>query len=155
MTTLDRFWAKVDASGGPDECWPWIAALDHDGYGMFRIAEGRRHHAHRAAWLLLVGDIPDGMHVCHSCDNPACVNPLHLWLGTDAANVRDCMNKGRRVPPRGERHGNAKLTADAVGEIRAFPGPLRPDAIRELTERYGISRAHVFRVRSKEQWACV
>lgn len=93
----ERFWSKVDKSGGPAACWPWTASVDPKGYGQFAYADGTRRsgRAHRVAWILANGPISAGMSVCHSCDNPPCCNPAHLWLGTNADNVADRVRKGR------------------------------------------------------------
>jgi hypothetical protein len=96
----ERFWSKVDRRG-PGECWPWRAAHSHqhDGRGVFYIkANGRetRVVAPRVAWMLTHGELPPrGVFVCHSCDNPPCCNPAHLWLGTSRDNTLDSMAKGR------------------------------------------------------------
>lgn len=92
--TIERFWRKVEKRG-PDECWPWKGALWDKGYGQFRV-DGRKLMAHRVS-LILAGrpqpsDKPQG---CHTCDNPPCVNPAHLWWGTNGDNQRDCVAKGR------------------------------------------------------------
>ena len=90
----DRFWKKVDRSGGPDACWPWTGCLQSMGYGATHI--GRKYTlAHRASWVWLRGDIPDGMFVCHRCDNPRCCNPAHLFVGTAQDNTDDMLAKGR------------------------------------------------------------
>jgi hypothetical protein len=99
MTTEERFWAKVDRSGGPDACWLWTAGTFRlrNGYGKFGAdpAASRTVYAHRFAYELSHGPIPPGLLVCHHCDNPPCCNPAHLFLGTIADNMRDMSDKGR------------------------------------------------------------
>lgn len=107
------------------------------GYGTFYV-DDKSIKAHRMAWLLARGPIPDGMYVCHECDNPPCVNPWHLFVGTPADNMRDMDNKGRRVGVynTGTRHHNAKLTAEQVEDIRReHAGGLTQVA---LARRYGV-----------------
>lgn len=95
------FWSKVDRSGGPDACWPWTMARLPRGYGVLAYQQ-RQTYSHRVAYLLDSGFIPDNVpFVCHTCDNPPCCNPDHLWLGTHADNMADMVAKGR------ERHRNA------------------------------------------------
>ncbi len=91
----ERFWPKVDRRG-PDECWEWKAARQAEGYGkMFTTNRCRPERAHRVSWVLHHGPIPDGMFVLHRCDNPPCVNPAHLFLGTNLDNIEDMGRKGR------------------------------------------------------------
>ena len=96
---LDFFWAHVQKTDG---CWTWTGAKHPFGHGLFTW-EGRGQYTHRISWQIHFGEIPEGMYVCHSCDNPPCVNPAHLWLGTCADNLRDMVAKGRHGRP------NAKL----------------------------------------------
>lgn len=137
---LRRFHAKIDRSG---ECWIWTASKTHSGYGQFWTGAmtGKGHQlptgAHRVSYELHVGPIPDGLHVLHRCDVPACVNPDHLFVGTQAENMRDMTQKGR--------HGRTKLTADAVREIRSSTLPLRV-----FSDRYGVSISTVSRARRGE-----
>jgi hypothetical protein len=89
----DRFWSKVEIG---DDCWLWTAATTHDGYGLLGRPGGRGMvTVHRLAWVIAFGPIPTGMHVLHTCDTPPCVNPAHLWLGTNADNIADKVAKGR------------------------------------------------------------
>lgn len=118
-TTESRFWDKVNKDGpvpvhaselGP--CWVWTAYCDRFGYGHSRF-DGRVWSAHRISWTLINGPIPDGLWVLHACDNPPCVNPAHLWLGTAADNAHDRDRKGRQVPHFGDRNGS-RLHPDRV-----------------------------------------
>ena len=127
-------------------CWLWIANMYSNGYGQIKF-NGRPRGAHRVSWQLHRGDIPEGLCVCHRCDNRACVNPDHLFLGTYADNVADQIAKGRLNPPRGERQGNSKLTANDVLAIRADPR-----TCREIAEDYGISNPHVSDIKNMKRW---
>lgn len=89
---MDRFWNKVKKT---DNCWFWTAGTFDDGYGKFKF-EKKNRKAHRISWLLTNGDIPEGMLVCHHCDNPLCVKPSHLFLGTPKDNTQDMIKKGRQ-----------------------------------------------------------
>lgn len=140
-----RFWSRV-RRGDPTECWEWTAGRGSDGYGQIRL-HGVRWKAHRLSWELHHGPIPDGLHVLHRCDNPRCVNPVHLWLGTDADNASDKAAKGRST--RGERNRWARITATQVREIRAYDGPLSQQRLGEL---YGISQAQIWKIRHGRAW---
>lgn len=105
----DRFWAKVDRRE-PDQCWPWMGWMNDD-YGVIRVG-GRDEKAHRAAWMVARGPIENGLVVRHTCDNPRCVNPGHLLLGTQLDNIRDRVERGRSAKAnpaiRGEKHWRAR-----------------------------------------------
>jgi hypothetical protein len=132
-TTAGYFWARVRK--GPD-CWTWTGTRSFSGYGQVSFAS-KKTLAHRLSWQLHFGEIPDGKHVCHSCDNRLCVRPDHLWLGTNADNVADRVAKGRtsRVP--GDLNGRARLTEAQVRELRKLP--LLPMATRDvIAQHYGV-----------------
>lgn len=123
----ERFWEKVDKSGGDDACWNWMAADIGNGYGTFAETPYKRTLAHRMAWRLKHGELlPDGMDLCHKCDNRLCCNPAHLFVGTRADNLRDCREKKRHTY--GEKSPHAKLTERNVHwmrEWRSAGWPLR------------------------------
>lgn len=113
----ERFWAKV-AKGRSDECWLWTACLHKFGYGLIYVNHSSEG-AHRVSWLIHNNTIPDGMSVLHNCpggDNPACVNPAHLWLGTQADNMKDRSAKGRCNPARGQQHQDRMRQCAARGD---------------------------------------
>ncbi len=110
-----RFWSKVKRA---DSCWEWQAGRDRDGYGVFQIRQRLAQRAHRVAYELHFGPIQDGMLVCHTCDNPSCVNPAHLFLGTHLDNVRDMAAKGRRGRP---TNGNEDKTHCKRGHLLSGP----------------------------------
>jgi hypothetical protein len=109
----ERFWNKVIKTDG---CWGWLGHHNQNGYGTFKHTN--ESLAHRAAWVLIKGEIPSGMCVLHRCDNPGCVNPDHLFLGTMSDNSQDMMNKGRHPKFGGEQNNKAKLKESDVADIR-------------------------------------
>ena len=138
-----RFWEKVDRRGA-DECWPWIGALGgRDKRG--NIAEGAPSQkilfAHRVAYEMANGPIPDGLRVLHSCDYPRCVNPAHLFLGTQQENIQDMIEKGRQRGAKGERNRHAKLTKEQVDSIREeyVRGSTSKGQVA-LAKKYGVSQ---------------
>lgn len=166
----DGFWRRVAI--GPS-CWEWQGDRTRRpggqlSYGRVRW-DGRAQRAHRIAWMLARGPIPEGLFVCHHCDNPPCVRPDHLFLGTNSDNQRDAAAKGRSAPIRpgmnelsqaklrahpelrgrakGERNCKAKLTADQVREIRASG-----ECQRRLSERYGVSNQLISQIRARLVW---
>ena len=153
-----RFWSRVDRRGG-DECWPWLGAFYVDGYGT--IGRGGRNcgmlRAHRVSWEMAHGPVPDGLCVCHHCDNRGCVNPAHLFVGTKRDNTWDMIRKGRSRlsgPHYGEDHGRAKLTEVAVRDARRrFTAGGVTKA--ELAREYGVSSTAMGDALSGRHWACI
>src|SRR3990167_1210519 len=122
----ERFWKKVQKGDSPEKCWEWKSCKNPEGYGQFTI-DGKKVYAHRYSWELHNGTIPDGLWVLHHCDNPACVNPDHLFVGTQTDNMQDMISKGRSeyLGISGENNHQAHLTTDIVKIIRkryAFGG---------------------------------
>jgi hypothetical protein len=153
-----RFWKKVQRTEG---CWWWTGGTDGNGYGAFWVPGlGRMDKAPRVSWRLTFGEIPDGMWVLHKCDHPSCVRPDHLFLGTNQENMRDCGRKGRHwtqmnpdkakhnvalarrfLDPRGRGNGCAKLSDDAVREIRSRN--TAGETQTSLAVEFGVARSTV------------
>lgn len=140
MEIAERFWAKVQRGEG---CWPWLGCRCKagKGYGRFGVKVGWVENAHRMAWELTFGPIPEGISVLHHCDNPGCVNPSHLFLGTQRDNILDAIKKGRAYIPHfvGETHGSAKLTEQDVLCLRTLAalGDVNKSA---LAREYGVTQ---------------
>ena len=130
---------------GPEDCWLWQRSTNKKGYGYFQADKLRQ--AHRFAYMLAKGEIPEGMVIMHSCDTPGCCNPAHLSTGTWADNAHDRDRKGRQVPMKGSKHGRAKLTE---ADIRAIRADNRIQ--REIAADYGIDRANVSEIKSFKIW---
>lgn len=140
------FWKKVTV-GLPDECWEWQTGKDKDGYGVFWI-DDKSIRAHRFSYKFHYGEIPDDKCVCHHCDNPSCVNPAHLFVGTNIDNIIDKQKKNRCYRPLGEKAVHAKLTDKNVYTIRI----LCNDGIsrKRLSVLFGICKSQIeFIVRGK------
>ena len=150
---VERFLEKVDKRG-PDECWEWTAFRDKNGYGTIADgpAGGQIHHrAHRFSYAHYVGPIPEGLFVLHRCDNPPCVNPAHLFVGTPSDNTQDAMAKGRWNPPRGTRNSRAVLTEDQVRASRALYVP-RKFSFRRIARVLGVSEYATKEVIQGNNW---
>jgi hypothetical protein len=146
MTRYERFtrWVRVDPVTG---CWLWEGLRSTDGYGKVTLNK-RSMRAHRAVWELTRGPIPEGMFVLHRCDTPLCVNPEHLFVGSQKENRQDCARKGRTA--RGSGHFKTALTADGVMEIRRLVSRGRPP--REVADQFGISVSSVGNLAARRSW---
>lgn len=175
---IDRFFTKVNKQGPlPDQrrkayrnlgrCWDWTGSQTSKGYGCFRGATGVTSRAHRVSYEMHIGGIPTGMHVCHRCDNPGCVNPDHLWTGTNLDNRTDMRVKRRgatgnrhssvthpELLRRGSAHPQAKLTEAQVKLMRDLyaSGTWKHD---HLSEKFGVSGALVCLILNRKRWAHV
>lgn len=149
----DSFWARGKKIG--NGCWEWAGYRYQNGYGKAQLTRNgiKLQYAHRVAYFLVNGPIPEGKFVCHHCDNPPCINPAHLFLGTNKSNSDDKMRKGRANPPclKGESCGAAKLTEQQVREIRhkhkkGYSG-------RGLAREYKISQSQISNIVLGYDWA--
>lgn len=146
-TSLFRFFRYIDVRG-PNSCWNWTGARHRHGYGF--VGGGgpnTRLLSHRASWMVANGPIPDGMSVCHKCDNRACVNPSHLFLGTHAENMADMYRKGRGA--KGDSSGLSKLTSRDVLGLLSLKGSATQT---EVADMYGVSQTAVWLVWSGRRW---
>jgi hypothetical protein len=153
LTIEQRFWAKVQKADG---CWIWTGARHSiEGHGHMKI-EGKSIGAHRLSYQIAFGSIPPGLFVCHQCDNPPCVNPAHLFLGTNQDNLADMLAKGRqnrRFPQifRGDLHGRAKLTSSNVLAIRQ-EWNAGTTSVTQFANLYGVSRGAINHVLRGNTW---
>ncbi len=147
----DRFFEKVKKG---ESCWTWIAHKCPYGYGrMYDWRDGIRKifFAHRISWEIHFGAIPQGLKVLHKCDNPPCVNPDHLFLGTNKDNYDDMVSKGRDRHAKGTDHPHAKLTDDCVREIREKLES-RLVTQKSLAEEYGVARGIISLIYKNKAW---
>lgn len=146
-----RFWSKVQITD-LFSCWTWVACRNKDGYGIMQI-NNKSTLAHRTAWELCNGPIPARTCVLHKCDNRSCINPSHLFLGSQQDNITDMMNKGRHVASKGEHSGVSKLTEKDVLAIRS----LKQQRItnESIAAKFGISQSTVYKIASRATWKCI
>lgn len=158
MTEEERFWSHVDKSG---ECWLWTGGRTSTGYGHYRHLN-KNWKAHRFAWTLTNGPIAAGLVACHRCDTPLCVNPAHLFLGTQADNLLDMTEKGRRrhnpnlgKGQDGELNHHSKLTEADVREIRRQGATPYRGLHTALSRQLGISRSAISLILEGKHWKAV
>lgn len=144
---IEAFWDKVKITADDNQCWEWTAAKDRKGYGVTRII--KKTAAHRFAWIFPDYVIPDGMYILHSCDNPSCCNPKHLFLGTAQDNMDDKVKKGRQ--PRADSHPRRKLSSSKVIEIRRRYANGETSFSR-MAKEYGVHSSTIRLVISRKNW---
>jgi len=145
-----RFWKHTETSTG---CWEWQGAISGGRYGHLWIA-GRNVYAHRIAWALHYGPLKKGQLVLHKCDNPKCVNPDHLFLGTHQDNMDDCVKKGRSA--RGSKSGRSKLNEEQVLEIKKkLAEPHYYHKVRDLAKEYNVHDVTIYSIKKGRTWSHV
>jgi len=148
-TTEERFLKKVVKNFNDKGCWFWNASKERGGYGRFW--DGNSYcKSHRYSYRFFVGEIPENLCVCHTCDNRWCVNPEHLWLGTYYDNAMDCVKKGRHTDARGFKNGRAKLTVKDIENINKshFDGV----SVAEIAKKFGVWNTTVYDIINKTTW---
>lgn len=150
-----RFWVKVDkftaASAGAKDCWLWLAGKEWDGYGIFWLRRATCR-ASRIAYQITKGPIPAQHQVCHTCDNPPCVNPAHLFAGTQKVNSLDMVIKGRSFHANGTLHGMAILNDEDIFQIRELLAAGNFSQ-REIGERFGVCSSAISNINTGRAWA--
>ena len=149
----DRFWAKVDI-GSPEECWEWTSHRKPYGYGQFTVHKGAFMTASRVSLAMNIGVLTRGSVACHRCDNPPCVNPAHLFVGTQSDNAYDSVGKGRANRARGEATYSAQLTEEIVRSIRSQL-PMEPGQVADLAREHGVSHHTISKVVRGKSWGWV
>lgn len=144
---IAKFWVRLDRSSG---CWLWTGYKTYRRYGLLWFGT-KNVSTHRLAWMLTYGDIPHGLYVCHTCDNPPCCNPSHLWLGTSADNAHDRDAKGRGGALFGEQNPASKLTAEQIEEIRRSYVPRKVSQDR-LAIKFGVSQTVIGSIVRDKTW---
>ncbi len=146
-----RFWSNVDKTS---DCWIWVGCKNPHGYGLYAYAQREQRLAHRLAWILTKGPIPKGLCICHHCDIPACVNPDHLFMGTQKDNMADCARKNRlnTSDKRGMKHPGAKFTDDQVRNLRKRYDAGETDK-NKLGYEFGVTRQAIHYIINRKNWS--
>lgn len=144
---IERFWSKVN-KGSDGECWDWVRGKDKDGYGSFWL-NNEDIRAHRLSYIIKNGQIPRNMFICHKCDNPACVNPDHLFLGSNRDNINDMLSKGRTR--KGEMNNGARLKERQVTEIKKIYLTGKVSS-RALAKQFGVGKGTILRIVNGDTW---
>lgn len=144
LSLAERLWSRVHKTDG---CWLWTGYADADDYGQFRF-NYRKYAAHRVAYELTYGPIPDGLWVLHHCDTPRCCRPDHLWLGTNTENTADKVSKGRQAI--GESNGAKRLSEAQVREIRRRHADGIP--LRALGREFGVTKSAIWLIVQRKNW---
>lgn len=142
-----RFWTKVNKQK-LHECWIWIGIQNKNSYGYLCINR-RKFLAHRFSWIINNGNIPDKLCVLHKCDNPSCVNPNHLFLGTQAENIADMVKKNRQCVLKGENHSRCKLKIKDIEKIKSLTNKLTK---KEIAKIFNITRQYVGQIQQNKTW---
>lgn len=145
---IERFWKSVTIPIDTSKCWEWSSTRDRKGYGLFSV-RSRFNGAHRISYLLHYGSIAPGLMVLHSCDNPSCVNPIHLRQGTAKDNAADMVGRGRLRFMIGEKAGRSKLTEEKVLIIRSMAGKISQ---RDMAQIFSVSRISIQNVVRNRTW---
>lgn len=159
---IDRFWSNVDRRSEA-ECWPWTRSRNQKGYGQFKL-NGKMECSHRVSWVLdenrQIPDLFEGLPscICHSCDRPSCCNPVHLFLGNQAINMKDASSKDRKSGPkfgsRGESNQGAKITDFQVKGIKQdFKERILTQ--QQIAEKYGVSQSAISFISTGKTWSHV
>ena len=148
-TPEQRFWKLVN-KGNSHGCWIWKGCKEKYGHGRFKLSTNKCIYAHRYSYELKNGSIPNGYCICHTCDNPLCVNPNHLWIGTRGQNNTDRKNKGRNAITVGELNPSVKLTVNKVREIRKRLE--MGETQISIAKEFGVRQANISSIKLMKSW---